>query len=145
MHILHNYSCSSLYHLFLLQDKCACYWPKIAHVKTYGRVRVQAMSVDKGRFYILREFYLSKGSGTPKYVSQYHFTSWPNKGMPENPDSVLTLLKEIGQHYKFLKESKMDIGPVIFHCNNGIGRTGSLIAIDIIINVLNIKGGWQIL
>lgn len=98
------------------------------------------MSVDKGRYYILREFYLSNRSGIGKYVSQYHFTSWPNKGIPENPDSVLTLLKEIGQHYKFVKDSKVDIGPIVIHCNNGIGKTGSLIAVDILLDVLKTKG-----
>ena len=99
------------------------------------------MSVDKGRHYILREFYLSNENGAGKYVSQYHFTSWPSKGTPENPDTVLTLLQEIHQHYKFLKESsKANIGPIVVHCNNGIGRTGSLIAIDIIIDLLKNKG-----
>ena len=103
------------------------------------------MSVDKGRHYILREFYLSNENGTGKYVSQYHFTSWPSKGIPENPDSVLTLLQEIRQHYKFLKEaSKVDIGPIVIHCNNGIGRTGSLIAVDVIIDFLKTKGNYII-
>lgn len=96
------------------------------------------MSEDKNRYYILREFYLSNGNGSAKYVSQYHFTSWPNK--PECADSVLTLLQEIRQHYKFIKDSKVDIGPIVIHCNNGIGRTGSLIAIDIIIDILKTKG-----
>lgn len=103
------------------------------------------MSEDKGRYYILREFYLSNENNTPKYVSQYHFTSWPNRGTPEKPDSVLTLLQEIRQHYKFLKESKVDVGPIVIHCNNGIGRTGSIIAIDIIIDLLKTKGNNYII
>ena len=99
------------------------------------------MSEDKNRHYILREFYLSNGSGPAKYVSQYHFMSWPSiKGVPENPECVLTLLQEIHQHYKFIKDSKVDIGPIVIHCNNGIGRTGSVIAIDMIIDSLKAQG-----
>lgn len=126
--------------LHCLQDRCTCYWPKIAHVKNYGKIRVQALSEDKGQYYILREFCLTKENRSAKYVSQYHFTSWPSKGIPDNSDSVLTLVREIGQHYKYVKESKMGNGPIVIHCNNGIGRTGSLIAIDIIIDVLRTKG-----
>ena len=99
------------------------------------------MSVDKSQVYVLREFYLLRENSSPKYVSQYHFTSWPDKaGMPDNPDDILTLLQEVGQHYKFIKDSKADVSPIVVHCNNGIGRTGSLIAIDIIIDVLKSRG-----
>jgi len=102
---------------------------KIAQTKTYGKIRMQAMSVDKSQVYVLREFYLLKENSSPKYVTQYHFTSWPDKaGMPDNPDDILALLQEVGLHYKFIKDSNVDVGPKAVHCNNEICQTRSLIA-----------------
>ena len=66
------------------------------------------MSVDKSQVYILREFYLLWENSSPKYISQYHFTSWPDRaGMPDNLDDILTLLQEVGQRYNLLKIQKL--------------------------------------
>lgn len=58
-------------------------------------------------------------------VTQFHFTSWPDYGVPEYAGPLLMFLRRIKSHHKPTK------GPLLIHCDGGMGRTGSFIAIDI--------------
>uniref|UniRef100_A0A8W8KI76 Receptor-type tyrosine-protein phosphatase T n=1 Tax=Magallana gigas TaxID=29159 RepID=A0A8W8KI76_MAGGI len=60
-------------------------------------------------------------------VEQFHFTAWPEKGLPSTVNSILDFWRKI--------RSKADItSPIVVHCSAGIGRTGTFIALDILIN-----------
>ena len=58
-------------------------------------------------------------------VTQFHFTSWPDHGVPDYAGPLLTFLRRVKSQHKPTK------GPVLIHCDGGVGRTGSFIAIDI--------------
>lgn len=57
-------------------------------------------------------------------VTQFHFTSWPDHGVPEYASPLLMLLRRVKSQHKPTK------GPILVHCDAGVGRTGSFIAID---------------
>uniref|UniRef100_A0A2K6UNH4 Tyrosine-protein phosphatase non-receptor type n=1 Tax=Saimiri boliviensis boliviensis TaxID=39432 RepID=A0A2K6UNH4_SAIBB len=120
------------------ESKCVKYWPDEYALKEYGVMRVRNVKESAAHDYTLRELKLSKvGQGnTERTVWQYHFRTWPDHGVPSDPGGVLDFLEEV--HHK--QESIMDAGPVVVHCSAGIGRTGTFIVIDILIDIIREKG-----
>ncbi|ELK15469.1 Tyrosine-protein phosphatase non-receptor type 11 [Pteropus alecto] len=119
-------------------SKCVKYWPDEYALKEYGVMRVRNVKESAAHDYTLRELKLSKvGQGnTERTVWQYHFRTWPDHGVPSDPGGVLDFLEEV--HHK--QESIVDAGPVVVHCSAGIGRTGTFIVIDILIDIIREKG-----
>ncbi|XP_053196600.1 tyrosine-protein phosphatase non-receptor type 11 [Scomber japonicus] len=120
------------------KSKCVKYWPDMSALKEYGAMRVRNVRETSAHDYILRELKLSKvGQGnTERTVWQYHFRAWPDHGVPTDPGGVLDFLEEVN----LKQESILDAGPIAVHCSAGIGRTGTFIVIDILIDVIREKG-----
>ena len=49
-------------------------------------------------------------------LTHYHYTAWPDLGVPENNSEVLGLVRMVGG----------SMTPMIVHCKGGVGRTGTL-------------------
>uniref|UniRef100_A0A8C5XZK3 Tyrosine-protein phosphatase non-receptor type n=1 Tax=Microcebus murinus TaxID=30608 RepID=A0A8C5XZK3_MICMU len=120
------------------KSKCVKYWPDEYSLKEYRVMHVRNVKESAARDYTLRELKLSKvGQGnTERTIWQYHFRTWPDHGVPSDPGVMLDFLEEV--HHK--QESIMDAGPVVVHCSAGIGRTGTFIVIDILIDIIREKG-----
>uniref|UniRef100_A0A6Q2YED8 protein-tyrosine-phosphatase n=1 Tax=Esox lucius TaxID=8010 RepID=A0A6Q2YED8_ESOLU len=117
------------------KSKCVKYWPDMSALKEYGAMRVRNVKETSAHDYILRELKLSKGN-TERTVWQYHFRAWPDHGVPTDPGGVLDFLEEVN----IKQESILEAGPIVVHCSAGIGRTGTFIVIDILIDVIREKG-----
>ena len=95
-----------------------------------------------------------KVGGSPLKVTQFHFTSWPDHGVPEYAGPILNYLR------RMKAQMKLSSGPTLVHCRSdrggngvvgniwqcfvtamsgppyvppcsaGVGRTGTLMAID---------------
>ncbi|KAM9249274.1 tyrosine-protein phosphatase non-receptor type 18 [Dugong dugon] len=63
-------------------------------------------------------------------VYQLQFISWPDHGVPSNPDHILTMVEEARR----LQGSGP--GPLCVHCSAGCGRTGVLCAVDYVRQLL---------
>ena len=62
--------------------------------------------------------------GNSCQVRQFHFTSWPDHGVPQYPTPLLNFRRKVRTF------DMPDTGPAIVHCSAGVGRTGAYIAID---------------
>ncbi|XP_061182305.1 receptor-type tyrosine-protein phosphatase kappa-like [Saccostrea echinata] len=62
-----------------------------------------------------------------RIIRHFHFTAWPDKGVPLYASSLVHF------HSKVKNTSAQAKGPLIVHCSAGIGRTGTFIALDFLI------------
>ncbi len=58
-------------------------------------------------------------------VSQYHFTSWPDHGVPKFATSLLSFIRRVQKGHN----KDLDV-PLLVHCSAGVGRTGTFITLD---------------
>ncbi|XP_049946820.1 tyrosine-protein phosphatase corkscrew-like [Schistocerca serialis cubense] len=117
------------------KNKCVRYWPEEGQSKDFGRVRVRNLSESSTADYTLREFAVSLGD--ERKVYHYHFQAWPDHGVPSDPGCVLNFLHDVNARQESCGPSA---GPVLVHCSAGIGRTGTFIVIDIVLDQIKRRG-----
>lgn len=126
------------------KNKCARYWPDQNGSKDYGKIVVKNLIESSTPHYTLREFLVSMdGSTTERKVFHYHFTAWPDHGVPSDPGCVLNFLHEVNKRQEQLHKelpNNQPPGAILVHCSAGIGRTGTFIVIDMILDQLKIYG-----
>uniref|UniRef100_A0A8C7KGE4 protein-tyrosine-phosphatase n=1 Tax=Oncorhynchus kisutch TaxID=8019 RepID=A0A8C7KGE4_ONCKI len=118
------------------EDKCYQYWPDQG-CWMYGNVRVAAEDFTVLVDYTMRKFCVqyqgSDGPRAPCLVTQLHFTNWPDFGVPFSPIGMLKFLKKV----KTVNPSYA--GPIVVHCSAGVGRTGTFIVIDAMVDMMHVE------
>uniref|UniRef100_A0A8C4SC66 Receptor-type tyrosine-protein phosphatase n=1 Tax=Erpetoichthys calabaricus TaxID=27687 RepID=A0A8C4SC66_ERPCA len=116
------------------EEKCHQYWPDQG-CWTYGNTRVAVEDFTVLVDYTIRKFCVqyqaSDGTKSCRCVTQLHFTSWPDFGVPFTPIGMLKFLKKV----KMVNPSFS--GPIVVHCSAGVGRTGTFIVIDAMIDMMH--------
>ncbi|NXP21897.1 PTPRJ phosphatase, partial [Scytalopus superciliaris] len=117
------------------RTKCEQYWPD-KQSKTYGDIMVTIASEIVLPEWTIREFTVEK-SDTPEShtVCQFHFTSWPDHGVPETTDLLINFRHLV---YQYNRRNLID-SPTLVHCSAGVGRTGTFIAIDRLIQQMEME------
>ncbi|NXC37144.1 PTPRV phosphatase, partial [Campylorhamphus procurvoides] len=106
---------------------CDHYWPSESAPVSYGQVRVHLLTQSSSEEWTMREFKLwHEGLQAERYVSHLHYTAWPDHGIPESTTSIMTFRELVREHIQRTKDS----GPTLVHCSAGVGRTGTFIALD---------------
>ncbi|KAG9481599.1 hypothetical protein GDO78_010699 [Eleutherodactylus coqui] len=110
--------------------KCEHYWPLDYTPCTYGDITVTVTSETILSEWTIRDFSV-KHANQPgiKYVRHFHFTAWPDHGVPDSTSSILKFRNLVREHMDQRKSN----GPTVVHCSAGVGRTGTLIALDYLI------------
>ncbi|XP_067006544.2 tyrosine-protein phosphatase non-receptor type 11 isoform X2 [Anabrus simplex] len=119
------------------KNKCVRYWPEESQSKEYGKIKVRNLVESSTADYTLREFLVMKeGFEEERKVYHYHFQAWPDHGVPSDPGCVLNFLHDVNAR----QESIPGAGPILVHCSAGIGRTGTFIVIDMILDQIKRQG-----
>ncbi|CAL1529556.1 unnamed protein product [Lymnaea stagnalis] len=102
------------------KHKCERYWPSEYEVDI-GEIKIRLNSTHKFADYIIRKLELLKPGETTHALTQFHFTSWPDKGVP----TAAWGLVDFQQRVLSYTTNK----PIVVHCSAGVGRTGTFIAL----------------
>uniref|UniRef100_A0A0N4ZB37 protein-tyrosine-phosphatase n=1 Tax=Parastrongyloides trichosuri TaxID=131310 RepID=A0A0N4ZB37_PARTI len=135
-----------------MKDKCTKYWPDEEKTLVSGHYRDIEVYCEEEidyEFYKVRIFEIYKFKVVNNNVDRsikigqrtiYHFQyiGWPDHGCPKDPYEIVAFLKTVNE-YSYNK-CPVDHGPIVTHCSAGIGRTGTIIAIDIITEYIRVQG-----
>lgn len=119
------------------RNKCAEYWPSMEEsTREYGDVIVKINEHKRCPDYIIQKFNVTnkKEKATGREVTHIQFTSWPDHGVPEDPHLLLKLRRRVNAFSNFFS------GPILVHCSAGVGRTGTYIGIDAMLEGLEAEG-----
>ncbi|KAB1258466.1 Tyrosine-protein phosphatase non-receptor type 2 [Camelus dromedarius] len=110
--------------------KCAQYWPtkddREMLFKETG-FSVKFLSEDVKSYYTVHLLQLGNtNSGETRTISHFHYTTWPDFGVPESPASFLNFLFKVRESGSLNPEH----GPAVIHCSAGIGRSGTFSLVD---------------
>nr|XP_009665641.1 PREDICTED: receptor-type tyrosine-protein phosphatase V-like isoform X3 [Struthio camelus australis] len=106
---------------------CDHYWPSESASVSYGQVQVHLLKQSSSEEWTMREFKLwHEGLQAERHVSHLHYTAWPDHGIPESTTSIMAFRELVREHI----QSAKDAGPTLVHCSAGVGRTGTFIALD---------------
>ncbi|KAL1790941.1 tyrosine-protein phosphatase non-receptor type 13 isoform X8 [Sigmodon hispidus] len=112
--------------------KCQRYWPSILGTTTMAneRLRLALLRMQQLKGFVVRVMALEDiQTGEVRHISHLNFTAWPDHDTPSQPDDLLTFIS----YMRHIHRS----GPVITHCSAGIGRSGTLICIDVVLGLIS--------
>ncbi|XP_030880655.1 receptor-type tyrosine-protein phosphatase kappa [Leptonychotes weddellii] len=78
--------------------------------------------------------FAQRGYNEIREVKQFHFTGWPDHGVPYHATGLLSFIRRV----KF--SNPPSAGPIVVHCSAGAGRTGCYIVIDIMLDMAEREG-----
>uniref|UniRef100_A0A1A9VZP7 Receptor-type tyrosine-protein phosphatase N2 n=1 Tax=Glossina brevipalpis TaxID=37001 RepID=A0A1A9VZP7_9MUSC len=117
---------------------CARYWPEegaeVYHIYEVHLVSEHIWCDD----YLVRSFYLKNlRTSETRTVTQFHFLSWPQGGVPAQAKALLDFRRKVNKSYRGRS------CPIVVHSSAGAGRTGAYILLDLVLGRMN-KGAREI-
>ncbi|CAL8292489.1 unnamed protein product [Arctogadus glacialis] len=120
------------------EKQCDRYWPdegsSLYHIYEVNLVSEHIWCND----FLVRSFYLKNvQTQETRTLTQFHFLSWPTAGIPSATRPLLDFRRKVNKCYRGRS------CPIIVHCSDGTGRSGTYILIDMVLNRMA-KGGKEI-
>uniref|UniRef100_A0AAY4BB71 protein-tyrosine-phosphatase n=2 Tax=Denticeps clupeoides TaxID=299321 RepID=A0AAY4BB71_9TELE len=119
--------------------KCAQYWPEPEEREAVfedTNFKVVLIAEDVKSYYTVRQLELiNLSTQETREILHFHYTTWPDFGVPESPASFLNFLFKV-------RESgclSLDQGPVVVHCSAGIGRSGTFCLVDTCLLLMSLR------
>lgn len=124
--------------------KCERYWPDAGKTEVIKKFTIVNESESSTPDYTLRRFMVTKKdeTGARRTIYHFHFTAWPDHGVPSEPGRVLNILLDVNYRLQQIMTgpSPPPQAVVCVHCSAGIGRTGTFIVIDMILDQIRKEG-----
>ncbi|XP_036936482.1 receptor-type tyrosine-protein phosphatase H-like isoform X3 [Acanthopagrus latus] len=115
------------------RTKCEQYWPANSDPCRYGELTVTMNSEQQEPNWTLRDFRVKHSkTSEERTVRHFHFTAWPDHGVPQGTEVLIQFRGLVRQHIH--REGAG--APTVVHCSAGVGRTGTIIALDVLLQQL---------
>ncbi|CAH8623923.1 unnamed protein product [Dicrocoelium dendriticum] len=111
------------------EDCSVTYWPDEG-TKVYGTFEVHLVSEHSWcEDYVVRSLYLKNlESSETRTVTQFHYLTWDDETLKLKTKSLLEFRRKVNKSFRGM------MSPIVVHCNDGAGRTGTYILLDMILN-----------
>ena len=60
-------------------------------------------------------------------MKHFHFTTWPDFGVPDPPQTLVRFVRAFRDR---VPPEQDRVRPIVVHCSAGVGRSGTFIALD---------------
>ncbi|XP_062059209.1 receptor-type tyrosine-protein phosphatase beta isoform X2 [Lepus europaeus] len=122
--------------------KCDHYWPADQDSLYYGDLILQMISESVLPEWTIREFKICSEEqlDAHRLIRHFHYTVWPDHGVPETTQSLIQFVRTVRDYIN----RSPGAGPTVVHCSAGVGRTGTFIALDRILQQLDSKDSVDI-
>ena len=125
-----QYNCNIIIMLCKLYEagsqKCEKYWDTNFKMEKFT-LEIQSeedKTIDDAIITVRKIKLINNKANKDKIVTQLHYNSWPDRGIPEGSKTFKGFIYMIEEVDKLKGEN-----PGVVHCSAGIGRTGTFIAI----------------
>lgn len=78
-------------------------------------------------------------NSSPLEVTQFHFTGWPDHGVPQNGVVLINFIKRVRAAHPYF-----DPTPLLVHCSAGVGRTGAFMVLDSMLQRMEVEENLNI-
>ncbi|MBN3311884.1 PTN13 phosphatase, partial [Atractosteus spatula] len=112
--------------------KCQRYWPDTPRSPEMVDDRLELTLIKDQHLdnFVIRLIEVKDvQTGKVQHVTHLNYTGWPDHGTPTQPEQLLTFIS----YMRHIHQS----GPIITHCSAGIGRSGTLICIDVVLGLIS--------
>ncbi|KAG1651849.1 Tyrosine-protein phosphatase 69D [Nymphon striatum] len=117
--------------------KCSRYWNEEGE-NQYGNVCVSVSQYVKFSEYAVRKLAVQSKMGGiiegKREILHFHFLMWKDFLAPDQPSWLLRFIKRVNENHC------PDRGPILVHCSAGVGRTGTFVAIDSLLQMMEEEG-----
>ncbi|EYC26121.1 hypothetical protein Y032_0011g1571 [Ancylostoma ceylanicum] len=121
----------------LSKVKCERYWPsEIGQSLIFGCYEITLESEESfaDDDYLLRRLKMSnQKTGESRSINQLHYREWPDHGCPSGEGQLINMIEKMPE-YKGDSDA-----PVLVHCSAGVGRTGTIISVNYIRELIESK------
>ncbi|XP_049810526.1 tyrosine-protein phosphatase 10D isoform X2 [Schistocerca nitens] len=114
------------------REKCDHYWPYDTMPVYYGDISVQILNDSHYPDWSVTEFMMCRGD-VSRVIRHFHFTTWPDFGVPSPPQTLVRFVRA------FRERVGPDQRPIVVHCSAGVGRSGTFIALDRLLQQINVS------
>ncbi|XP_063750224.1 receptor-type tyrosine-protein phosphatase H-like isoform X6 [Eleginops maclovinus] len=115
------------------RTKCERYWPADSKPVSHGGLIVTLRTEQQEPNWTLREFRVKNTNNSEeRTVKHFHFTAWPDHGVPQGAEVLIQFRGLMRRHI----DSDGAGAPTVVHCSAGVGRTGTIMALDVLLQQL---------
>uniref|UniRef100_A0A6Q2WWW7 Tyrosine-protein phosphatase non-receptor type 13 n=1 Tax=Esox lucius TaxID=8010 RepID=A0A6Q2WWW7_ESOLU len=119
--------------------KCQRYWPDTPRTAEMVDERLQITLIKDQHLdnFVIRLIEVKDiQTEDIQHVTHLNYTGWPDHGTPTQPEQLLTFIS----YMRNIHQS----GPIVTHCSAGIGRSGTLICIDVVLGLISKDADFDI-
>ncbi|KAM6105872.1 FERM and PDZ domain-containing protein 2 [Pterocles gutturalis] len=112
------------------QDKCHRYWPEPPH----DSIDVANFHLRLDNYQILEYFIIrtieiiNKQTEKKRIISHLQFTTWPDHNTPKLAEQLVKFICYMRKVHR--------TGPIVAHCSTGIGRSGVLLCVEVLLSYI---------